>query len=161
MNARKKRNLLINPKFQITIITTFMIISFLACAILYFSIQLTFHSMLELAHAQGLTNDHVFFQFIAWQKDKINLSFVIVGMGVFIITTLVGLLISHRIAGPFHRFQTYLQENKMQANTQPLSFREGDFFQEIPALFNQFVREREQAVCAESVGSAKSNKKKL
>ena len=51
------------------------------CHSLFFN-QLTFHSMLELAHAQGLTNDHVFFQFIAWQKDKINLSFVIVGMGV-------------------------------------------------------------------------------
>lgn len=126
-----------------------MIISFMACAILYFSIQLSFHSMLELARDQGLSNDHVFFQFIAWQKDRINISFVIVGIGVFLITTLVGLLLSHRIAGPFYRFKTYLQENKMQAKSQPLSFREGDFFQEIPALFNEFVHAKEQAVSGE------------
>lgn len=51
-----------------------------------------------------------------------------------------GLFISHRIAGPIYRIETYLQkvaagEEKMA----PVSLRDGDFFPELVGIVNSVI----------------------
>ncbi|MBI2519659.1 MAG: hypothetical protein HYV97_04555 [Bdellovibrio sp.] len=138
MNQRKSKSLLIDPRFQFTVIGLFASISLFACAILYTAVHYIFNQFVERGVELGLAKGHVFYQFIEWQKGKFDMAFYIVSLSVFLAITLSGLFLSHRIAGPLLRFKQYLQEEKDKPDVVPLTFRKGDFFSDLPDLFNKY-----------------------
>ncbi len=137
-NARKNKSLLINPKFQLTVVGLFAALSLCACTALYFTIHYIFGELVGKGVALGLAPGHTYYQFIDWQKSRFDLAFLVVAAAVFIGTMALGLVLSHRIAGPLHRFIEYLEELKHNPEAGPMKFREGDFFPELPECFNEY-----------------------
>lgn len=138
MNMRKTKNYLINPKFQLTLIGIFASVSMLACATLYAVVRYTFNQFTQKGISLGIEKGHVLYDFIHWQQTELDYAFILVGLGLLCAITFIGIIVSHKIAGPLYRFVTYLHVEKDNPNPAPLRFRQGDFFADLPEHFNEY-----------------------
>jgi hypothetical protein len=50
-----------------------------------------------------------------------------------------GIYLSHKVAGPLYRLRTSIEAMEAEGALKPIKFRDGDYFQEIPILFNRMV----------------------
>jgi len=139
--SRKRKSLLINPRFQWHIIGYAGVMSMLVLVFVYGLLGFGFHEFVKVGLSAGLPPDHAYFQFIEVQEaafDRIVLAIaVLVGILLFV----GGLVISHRIAGPIRRMQKELirasEEKPFQLKS--IQFRKGDYFPELAEAFNNLV----------------------
>lgn len=139
---RKLKYLLINPKFQLSIIAYFTVAAGIAITALYISVSLTFKRFVDYGHKLGLPKDDIYHQFIQWQHENFTLVFAIIGVFLLFSFVIGGLILSHKIAGPMYRFKTFLIEEKENQGLKELKFRDGDYFSEIPELFNEYQKSK-------------------
>ena len=60
--------------------------------------------------------------------------------------------LTHRMAGPIIRLRGHIRSIANGEDVSPLTFRDGDFFSDLPELFNQMVdRLQEQGVAQEDI----------
>lgn len=139
---RKKSSLLINPRFQWTLIGYAAMVATLILITVYSLISFGFHEFVEIGKQAGLPMDHVYFQFIQMQEVTFNRVIFVISTVVGVVLIVGGLAISHKIAGPIYRMQKEL--NRMRESTPPqlneITFRKGDYFPELADTFNAFVR---------------------
>lgn len=136
-NRRKKY--LLNPNFQLKLMGYFMALSFAMITIFYGSVLFFFWKFHDMGVELGLQESHVFFRFLAQQKSQMNWIFLATSIIGAIALTVGGLVLSHKIAGPIHRLCTWLDEKRNGKQSEPLKFREGDFFPEIESHVNELV----------------------
>lgn len=133
----KRRQFLVNPTFQFRIMGWMTLIS-LAPVFVFFTAHHYFFWQLEkLGLDLGLGAEHVYFKFLEVQSQKLFIIFIICSVLTCACVLLLGLMLSHRIAGPIHRLKSYLRDYHKNAKNPPLSFREGDYFGELPAIVNE------------------------
>lgn len=77
---------------------------------------------------------------IAKNRQQFPEYVILVTVILILIQVLVGLLISHRFAGPMYRMLCYLRENQNVNELKKLQFREGDKLGELSLLFNKFLQ---------------------
>jgi hypothetical protein len=136
INLRKK--LLINKKFQLSIIVWFVLLGAVISAI-YYTSNLYFYSKIENeALAAGLTSENVFFQYLQTQKMMMNKLFFISVLVSTSIIAIVGLYLSNQIAGPVYRLTEQLKVSSKN-NLKIVKFRKNDYFLELEKAFNDFV----------------------
>jgi hypothetical protein len=138
---RKKSSILINPKFQWTLIGYAALVATLIFVSVYGLFNYGFNEFVQIGHQAGLTDDHVYFQFIKMQEATFLR--VILAIAFFVGTILIvgGLVVSHKIAGPLYRLKKELfkMANKTDPSLHKIKFRDGDFFPEVADAFNQLV----------------------
>jgi sensor histidine kinase YesM len=136
MALNRRRQWLINPKFQLSFLA-FSAGSAAATALIFYSATVYFFWKLDrLGETLGLPENHVFFKFVSeqrWTMSWVLLGFSLVAVG-FLIGA--GLVMSHRVAGPLYRMRLHLDQ-VAQGSDKPLKFREKDYFQEIPEAYNR------------------------
>ena len=138
---RKKRSLLINPRFQWTLIGYAAFVAVLILMAVYGLFSLGFHEFKEIGVKADFSPDHVYFQFLSLQEATFLR--VLGGIAVLVAAILIlgGLIISHKIAGPIYRMQKEM--NSMESGKPPalkkITFRKGDYFPELAQSFNQLV----------------------
>ena len=139
---RKKSSLLINPRFQWTLIGYAALVATLILITVYSLISFGFHEFIEIGKQAGLPVDHVYFQFIQMQEVTFNRVIFVISAVVGLVLIVGGLAISHKIAGPIYRMQKEL--NRMRESNPPqlseITFRKGDYFPELAETFNALVR---------------------
>ncbi len=132
--ARSLKNLFIDPKFQLRLMSYFAVLFFITTICLYSTTYLFFWTMKSKALNVGIPDGHIYYQFILNQKHDLDMLFIGLAVFNFILLLSVGFLISHRIAGPLFKMRIYLQ------NLTPLSnefqTREKDFFQDLAKEVN-------------------------
>ena len=135
---RKKRSILINPRFQWTLIGYAAGVAFLILFLIYAFFSLGFHEFRILGHDSGIPADNVYYQFI--QMQEATFVRVLVALAVLVAGVLVigGLIVSHKIAGPIYRMQ---KEFLMMTEREPpvlkkIIFRKGDYFPELAEAYN-------------------------
>ncbi len=138
---RKKRSILINPKFQWTLIGYAAFIATLIFLSVYGLFSFGFHEFVQIGHQAGLPDDHVYFQFIKMQETTFLRVILAIAFFVGTILTVGGLVVSHKIAGPLYRLQKELlnMAGKPDPTLHKINFRDGDFFPEVPMAFNELV----------------------
>ncbi len=138
---RKKKSILINPKFQWTLIGYAAMVATLIFVSVYGLFTYGFNEFVQIGHQAGLPDEHVYFQFIKMQETTFHRVILIIAGVVGSILIVGGLIVSHKIAGPMYRLQK--EFNGMAEQPDPklhkINFRDGDFFPEIPQAFNQLV----------------------
>jgi hypothetical protein len=138
---RKTRSILINPKFQWTLIGYAAFVATLIFISVYGLFTYGFNEFVQIGHQAGLPDGHVYFEFIKMQEAtflRVILAIAIVVGGILIFG---GLAVSHKIAGPMFRLKQELQKMAQAENPvlHKVNFREGDFFPEVPRAFNDLV----------------------
>lgn len=132
------------PKFQIVIVTAFLVAltGFFALTIFFMGGSLS--ELMELGKKAGLSQDHIYFQFLSIQTKSILKNLIYA----FIITGLTGSIFfvwfSHNLVGPIIVLIEYLKKYKI-AHKQglivaPLKFRKRDFFQELSYSVNDVLK---------------------
>jgi hypothetical protein len=110
------------------------------CLLFFAAIQYFFWKFHQKGIAMGFTPDHMFFGFLMEQKEFMNRVTFVSCFSVVAFTTLFGMILSNRIAGPIYRIQNYLKQ-KMNGKAQgPLTFREKDFFPELAQTVSEFTQ---------------------
>jgi hypothetical protein len=138
---RQKSSILINPKFQWTLIGYAAFVATLILLAVYGLFSFGFHEFVQIGTQAGLPADHVYFQFIQMQETTFLRVIAAIAVLIGIILIVGGLMISHKIAGPIYRMQKEFNQMR-DANPvelHPIQFRKGDFFPELAESFNSLV----------------------
>lgn len=137
-----RKRLLINPGFQFRFMGWMSALALGVIAVMHLAHQWFFFQLREQARMAGLQADHVFYRFIESRQTELDAITVLSFVAVVVVVSVVGLVLSHKIAGPMYRLRVHLEEFASTRTPRPLNFREGDFFSEIPDAYNlQFKQE--------------------
>jgi hypothetical protein len=133
-SGRKK--LLINPGFQFRFMVWMGGLALGVIGVMHLAHEWFFHQLREQARLAGLNADHVFYRFIESRQAELNAITVLSFVAVVLLVAVLGLVLSHKIAGPMYRLKRHLEEVANTGTQKPLKFRDGDFFLEIPEAYN-------------------------
>lgn len=131
---RHLKNYLLNPQFQLKFISYFIGMFLISSLSLYSVSFMFFWKLKQKALNVGIPDGHVFFRFIDGQKADLDALFLILVLLNFILLIGAGIVISHRVAGPFYKIQKYLGHDIFEDQT--FKLREKDFFKEIEPVMN-------------------------
>ena len=137
--SRQIKNLIINPRVQFKLIAVFAGVYLLTEASLYSTIYLFFWRFQEKAINVGIPEGHVFFKFLGDQKYSLDMLFMALAVINFFILILVGIIISHRIAGPIEKLKIHL--DTLHGEADDFKLRDSDFFSDISPVVNK-LREK-------------------
>ncbi len=135
--ARKKRTLLINPRFQLTFLAWSVVMLFASIGTFYGGIYYFFYKFVRLGAIAGLPADHVIFQFLDAQKTQMNTIFIWTAGTASVILVAGSLWISHRVAGPLHRLRQHMDLMAEGQTLDEVKFRKNDFFPELAKSCNR------------------------
>ena len=137
--SRQIKNLIINPRVQFKLIAIFAGVFLLTVGTLYSTIYLFFWKFHAKAINVGIPEGHIFFKFLAEQKYSLDMLFLALAVINFFILILVGIVISHRIAGPVEKLKNHL--DTIHSEAEDFRLRVSDFFSEISPVVNK-LREK-------------------
>lgn len=129
---RKAKNIIILPQFQFKLLSYFVILFVISAISLYSTVFYFFWKLADKAKKVGIPDNHVFFEFIGNLKYDMDVTFILFTIFNFILLVGVGLIISHRIAGPIKKLLNYLSEEPFPERDFVL--RKRDFFKELEAV---------------------------
>jgi methyl-accepting chemotaxis protein len=135
----RRRTYLINPRFQWRFIGFMATVSLLAISMLFVSNLLFFRNMEQEALAVGLTRDNPYFDFLQEQKSALSTLYFAVSGLVFVLMMGLGILYSHRIAGPLYHLDRKMRRIASGEEPSPVTFRRRDQFAELAASFNAMI----------------------
>ncbi len=138
----KRSDILINKSFQLRFSTLLLIPIVIIQACFWLAIETFFYNMIKKGETHHLPAGHNYYNLLAIQKNELMMILLATSFFVAVLIFIWGIYISHRIAGPLHKLEKYLNEsNSLEDATKvKLEFRENDFFLNIPSAFNQFVQ---------------------
>lgn len=132
IQERSWTTILINGRFQLKLLSYFVVLFLITTGTLYSTTYLFFWNMKQKGIKVGIPDGHVYYQFLMNQKHDLDILFIGLAVLNFVILLFTGLIISHRIAGPLHKIKRFVQDPLKEP---PLHLRPNDFFQDlIPAL---------------------------
>ena len=137
----KRKRFLIYPRFQLVMIGWFFGLTLGVLFVFYFSNHLFINGFATQGIALGLPKDHIYFQFLDAQQRRLQLIFLLAGATVLVLTVIVGLVLSHRVAGPIVRMIRHLERGSQNPGpASELNFRKKDYFKELATAFNRYVQ---------------------
>jgi len=139
LNLRKV--ILINKKFQLSVLLSFAILILIVELLFYFATVYFFKCMQDDAIVAGLSPNHIFFSYLNNQKYLMQNIFILTACISTLIIFLGGIYLSHRIAGPLYRLTKHFQNSSL-SNVQQIKFRKNDYFPEIEKAFNEFIQRK-------------------
>ncbi len=157
--AEHKRKILwINPQFQskfifLTLVTTLVII-----AVGLLSNWFFVWKFIQFGKTFGLPEGHDYFKFIYKQQATLNLIFLGSSILIMIASSIYGLVMSNKIAGPIYRIQRDLERRALGQAVDRVEVRKGDFFQELTVAINAVLL-RSHPTKVSSVAKVISKKK--
>jgi methyl-accepting chemotaxis protein len=136
---RKIKNFLIVPEFQLKFIGIVVVFHLFSSAAYLLCIKYFFLYFKSLGKNVGIPIEHVYFSFISnLEVNALRIWLVTLAISTLAIF-LIGVYLSHRIAGPIHRFGSDLERMIKEERVFPISFRKGDDFINLANLFNKFL----------------------
>lgn len=135
-----RRNKLINPNLQLTIMGYFIGLTFVTLVFFYLTFRVVIVRFIEDARAiNGLTEANIL-QLAQTQYRMLNSTCLELGLVLLIVLCSGGLVLSHRVAGPIYRMRMHIQDAiKTGDISKDLSFRKKDYFHELATEYNELL----------------------
>lgn len=130
---------LIYPKFQLTLVAANAAVLILVCGIIALQSWRSMERLQELGVKAGLNPDHPYFEFLSLQARTFYSNLASGCVAAFVLSSIVIVLLSHRMAGPLIRLRRYFEDLKATGELKPLSFRHGDYFSDLPEVINDGI----------------------
>jgi len=132
-----KRQLVVFPKFQYSLVSFFIICSIINSAIFFVAINGFFWSVKRSLFAAQISAQNPIFQFLSNQQGMLNVVLVSVTLLGAVATFWGGLWLSNKVAGPLYRMLRILKEcDEKKDYTSLIKFRDGDYLFEVQDGFN-------------------------
>ena len=139
MKNRLIKNYLLYPRFQVRLIFYFLLVTGTNIFLFFLANQYFFNVFRQKGKELGIPANHIFYSFISKLETEMDLIFVGVSAFGVMIVILLGLLLSHRVAGPLYRFSTDLKGMAKSGKLAKVRFREKDYMMDIEEDFNAVV----------------------
>ena len=138
---RRLRNFLIYPSFQLGLLAVQTLIIVLIFAVVEFENSAAFARMTKMGTDLGLPAENAYFDFVADQAHGFLTHTAVAFVVALVISSAVTLYLSFRLAGPIYRLRKHMRQIAEQGtdDLEPLRFRNGDFYSDLPATVNQAV----------------------
>jgi hypothetical protein len=116
----------------------------LLIALIFIAGQIYFiRNLYQLGNSIGLKSTHPYFVFISTQSDRMLIIASITSVVTLLIISFASLFLSHKIAGPIHNLTNWFKRMKStDEKMTALKFRNGDFFDEIPDVINETLKQK-------------------
>lgn len=137
LKRRRPRALLIDPKFQLNVITYAIVLGVVNFVILYAAFRYGFKMFFNAGVDMKLSPQNAYFQLLRDQVDSFTLIFGMVGFANACIVIVGGLILSHRVAGPLYRLKTHISQINAGITTGDVKFRKKDYFQDLAEVYNE------------------------
>jgi hypothetical protein len=133
-----RRKYLIYPRFQLALLTVNTVISLCIFGVLAIQFSRAAEALRQLGYSIHLNSDHPYFSFIKYQMSTLHTYLFFGGIFGLILSWVFTLVLSQRVAGPILRLEKYFQKvvDEGKPPAEPLSFRNNDFFEELPPVVN-------------------------
>ncbi|MBT3235711.1 MAG: hypothetical protein HN353_07155 [Bdellovibrionales bacterium] len=135
----KRKRLIIYPAFQAKFIGYMVIPIILQAIISFFAVYLFVGRFEQLGVEVGLPKDHIFFAFMDLQQRYLLIAYLISATIISILLGIVGLYLSHRVAGPIYRLRESLRDMNQKDTLHSITFRKNDFFHDLLPIFNRHI----------------------
>lgn len=126
----------VNPPFQARVILTMVLTGLVVVLTTLATTNYFFYDLYQKGFAAGLSEENVFFTFIKNRQTFMNQLMVGVSAFIFGIIMLMGMILSHRVAGPLYRLNKHMCDVANGKVSEPVAFRKSDFFQELATSYN-------------------------
>lgn len=138
----RRRNYLIHPRFQLTIVFVNLICGLLGFVCVLLVMKSFFGEMVNLGRQAGFPTDHAYFQFLDLQLRSLGPKLLLVFAFSIAVSSVLSVWISHRAVGPIYKLISHLRHLRTLPKDAPkpaLRFRRDDLFIELPELVNDAV----------------------
>ncbi len=134
-----RQGYLINRPFQLKLILGANILAVSLSAGLFGLMRFFADKVLLRAGSLQLPPNHPFLRYLHHSDGSLLMLCLVAGL--FIVTALnvLGLVISHRIAGPLHRLRRHLEDAAEGKTTADVRFRDDDYFPELANACNRLM----------------------
>jgi len=136
--ASRRKILLINPKFQLTMIGFNVGLAAIAIILLYLENTFVF-ARFTGTNLPELRTDPILMELLREDQQKMNIAFGITAGIVLIALSIGGLILSNRVAGPLYRLRRHMDDIASGKIDTDVKFREKDFFPELANSFNKVL----------------------
>lgn len=134
---RKFKNFFIYPQFQTRLILMILGISLIAPLVIFCFQFYSFQIQISNGQMMNLPDTHPYFVFYNEFKQASFFVFCISISLSFLLSLIIGTVVSHRIAGPLVKLRQHLEKvSKDPSLDTKINFREGDFFLELAEAYN-------------------------
>ena len=130
-------NYFVYPEFQGSLLLINLVVNFFLFSYISIRVQSFFDVLVENGKSLGIPYGHTYFQFIENQRMYLRSEFNLGIMVSLLGTSLLTLWISHKLAGPLVRLKNHLVKTALEGRYKPLTFRENDYFKELPLELNK------------------------
>jgi len=136
---RKTKHFLINPRLQIGIVVysilltlTFQITAFIANKMFY-------ENFAKTAGTRSPIEEHAALTFLSGQQNIAFNVYLTVSILAIVVAFVVGIIYSHRVAGPLHALKRHMQTCAETGKLTPVKFRDSDYIKDVVTEFNKMV----------------------
>ena len=164
-HRRKRRQYLVNPQFQLRFMIYIALAVLLGFTIIYTSNLWYFSTLVSQGQELGLDPSHPYYELIEDQRKLLTRTYLIISGITFVLLMWAGLFLSHRIAGPLYRIESYMKQvTAGDVDLKPVHLRKGDFFPEIADILNDVIahlRDEAKASTGQNVEEKKEVEKEV
>lgn len=139
-----KRRFVISPRFQLELTSYFLGTSLITCGGLYWGVRQILREFSLRCESLDLSELPACSRFQPGLLDRMDTISIAAGICSIIFVTLGGVFLTHRIAGPLHRLVLHLRKVAEGEKTGALTFRKGDYFQDLAESLNPLLARRNQ-----------------
>jgi hypothetical protein len=141
MTARRpRRRLLVDPRFQSQLISSFLLIFVPAAGVLGAITWAILIDMERVGESLGIAAGHPFFQHIAQLRVAASAAMLVTLVGVVAMVVYGGLLRTRRIAGPILAARQQLERAADGEGAQQVQLRRGDYFADLLRSLNSAIK---------------------
>jgi sensor histidine kinase YesM len=137
---RRAKNHWIYPKFQFQIVAFGLGIGLINLVMTWVAIEIFFRNSAQALLKTGSYRLHFIAEYIAIQKGQMFWVYAGLFSATLFVSTILGILLSHRAAGPLYRLSKQFESIKNGADPEPIQFRKKDFFQGLANNYNETLK---------------------
>lgn len=142
LGSLKRKVILIDPKFQLSIIN-YVTLLFMAVLIIFYSVNMYFlYTLKQKGINAGLPLNSEYFYFLEDSSHIMNVFFLSSAFIVLIFIYYFGLRLSHRIAGPIYKIGITVDEILEKNQPKEIRLRKNDYFKELAAKLNILINSK-------------------
>lgn len=137
--GKGRKIFLINPSYQLSVMFHFLVLFFTVMIVTVFAINWQLEPVIEQIKISQLPASDPLIASMADFIHMINITVIALLGFSFIMFAIMGLIVSHKSAGPIYSLTQHLRKLRDNKKVEPINFRKGDYFQELADEINEFI----------------------
>jgi len=155
----RRRQYIINQDFQFRYMGLLIGITCIICLVFVLAAKYYINLNLDSLLESGMISSPVIAQLIDIEKKFLNKNLLTIFLVLVSILTIVGIFITHRIAGPIFALERRMKEiTKFGIEDKKFQIRKGDEFRELVETFNEMIESLEKRYKKDQTEEVKQNK---